>query len=130
MIRDHRKKVGKQGRSPTPADIATSGHLIQSSSKFLFFLILICLLFCNIIITGEPAHTASKEVRAPELMFLSEHVSQPLITAIILRFQLVCSAYYTALQTKNNRRSASTINPVTTKNTNNSFTPTIPITDL
>ena len=30
--------------------------------------------------TGEPTHTASKEIRAPELMFSSEHLPQLSIT--------------------------------------------------
>ena len=30
----------------------------------------VCLLFCNIAMTGEPMHTASKERIAPQLMFL------------------------------------------------------------
>ena len=34
----------------------------------LFFIALVCLLFCNIIMT-EPMHTALKEMRASELMF-------------------------------------------------------------
>ena len=33
-----------------------------------------------IIMTGEPAHTSSKERIAPELIFLSEHVPQVSIT--------------------------------------------------
>ena len=34
----------------------------------------------NIIMTGEPLHTTSKERMAPELMFSSEHVPQLSIT--------------------------------------------------
>ena len=46
LNRDRRKKVGKQGRSPTPADICTGEHLIliqsipktktKSGSKLMF----------------------------------------------------------------------------------------------
>ena len=70
--------------------------------------------------TGEPTHIASKVMMAPELMFLSERVPQAInycfesAVAITLHFQL-CSASYTAIQMKNSRRSASAINPVTTK---------------
>ena len=73
--------------------------------------------------TGEPTHTTSKERMAPELMFSSERAA---ITncfestvAITLQFQL-CSARYTALQTKNSVRIISAISPVTTENTDDS----------
>ena len=61
--------------------------------------------------TGEPTHSASKERMAPELMFSSEHATAitnyfESTVAITLRFQL-CSARYTALQTKNSKRSLS-----------------------
>ena len=99
--------------------------------------------FCNIIMTGEPTHTASKERMAPKLILSSECVPQlsntalqqsshhndscaPTInyclesaTAITLRFQLF-SACYTALQMKDSVRIVSAINPVTTENTDNS----------
>ena len=45
--------------------------------------ILICLLFCNIIMTDKPTHTASNEIRVPELMFSSEHV--PLLSITTLK---------------------------------------------
>ena len=58
--------------------------------------------------TGEPTHTASKERMAPELMVSSEHAPQLSQTAskVQWRFQL-CSARYTAPQTKNSKRSPS-----------------------
>ena len=53
--------------------------------------------------TGEPAHTASKESMVPELMFLSERVPQLYQLkgemSIMLRLQL-WSARYTVLQMK------------------------------
>ena len=42
--------------------------------------VFVCLLFCNITMTGEPTHTTSKERMAPELMFLSKRVPQVSIT--------------------------------------------------
>ena len=45
-----------------------------SNLKFLIFLILVCLFFCNIIMTGEPVLTASKGRMVPEVMFSTEHV--------------------------------------------------------
>ena len=48
----------------------TSEYLIPNSVK------LVCLFFCNVTMTGEPMHTASKERMAPELMFSSECASQ------------------------------------------------------
>ena len=75
--------------------------------------------------TGEPVHTVSKERMVPESMILSERKSQLSITdlkcevVITLSFQL-CSACYIV---KNSRKSASAINPVTTK-IDNSCTPT------
>ena len=44
--------------------------------------------FCNIIITGEPTHTASKERMAPELMLPSEHVPQLSNTASKVQWPL------------------------------------------
>ena len=41
-----------------------------------FSLHLFVYFFCNITMTGEPMHTASKEGIAPELMISSEHVPQ------------------------------------------------------
>ena len=41
-----------------------------------FSLNLFVYFFCNIIMTGEPTHTASKERMAPKLMFLSERMTQ------------------------------------------------------
>ena len=76
--------------------------------------------------TGEPAHTASKE----GIKFSSERTPRLSITdlkggvSITLRFQL-CSARYTVLQTKSSRRSASTINPVTMNNKDDSHAPSI-----
>ena len=73
--------------------------------------------------TGEPAHTASKERRVPELMFSSEYVPQLSITdsksevAITLH---LFSAHHTALQTKHSIRSTSTTTPVPTENTDDS----------
>ena len=61
--------------------------------------------------TGEPMHTASKERMAPELMSSSAPAIKNCFksaVAIILRFQL-CSARYTAPQTKNSRNASATI---------------------
>ena len=78
--------------------------------------------------TGESAHTISKERTSPDLMFLSEHAPQLLITDSKVKwplcFQLYMFSRYTMLQTKNSR-SAPAINPVTMKNTDNLHTPTI-----
>ena len=63
--------------------------------------------------TGEPTHTASKERMAPQLMFSSEHAPQLSKTAskvqwpLRFAFSYIYLARYTALQMKNNRRSAS-----------------------
>ena len=35
----------------------------------------VCLLFCNVVVTGEPTNTASKERITPELMFSSNQLS-------------------------------------------------------
>ena len=46
-----------------------------------FLIILVCLLFGNIIMTGELVHTASKERMATELMFhLNMHPNYQLLT--------------------------------------------------
>ena len=81
--------------------------------------------------TGEPAHTASKEIRVTELMFSPEQAPQLSLTdsKVNSHYALLSAMFhYTVLQIKNNRtirRSASAINPATTKNTDNSCTPTI-----
>ena len=59
---------------------------------------------------------------APELMFLSERAPQLLITAGITdsKAKWLLHIHYTVLQSNNNTRSASAINPVTTENTDDS----------
>ena len=84
-------------------------------------------LFCTFN-TGELGYTASKEIRAPESMFSSERTPQLSITYskvsshYTLLSATVCSVHYTVLH---NRRSASAINSVTRKKTDNSHAPTI-----
>ena len=74
--------------------------------------------------TDEPSHTASKEMRVPELVFSSERVSQLPTTDSKVKWPLHFAfsyiqpypACYTALQMQmKNNRSASAINSVTTK---------------
>ena len=69
-----------------------------NSEKSHFFLVLVCLLFCSTIMTGEPAHTTLEERMVPDLMFLSECVPpnyQLLIgeVAIMLCIQLYSACY-------------------------------------
>ena len=63
--------------------------------------------FCNIIMTGEPTHTTSKERMAPELMFSFEHT--PKLSIIDLKVKWLCSAI------TQRYKDASAINPVTTE---------------
>ena len=65
--------------------------------------------------TGEPAYIASEE--SITCFHLNTYPNYQLLkseVAITLHFQL-CSAHHTTLQTRNIMRSASTINPATTK---------------
>ena len=55
--------------------------------------ILDCLLFCNIIMTGEHTHTASKERMAPEVMFLLECAPQHSVENITSSFLLMHYAW-------------------------------------
>ena len=86
-----------------------------------FFLIVICLLFCNINMT---THTAPKERTVPELVSKAACVSAIInywVESEVANYTLlsatVGSACYTVLQPKNSRRSASAINPITKENT-------------
>ena len=78
-----------------------------------FFLKLVCLLFfCNIIMTGEPTHTASKERMVPELMLLSERMPQLSNTASKVQWPLRFTYSYVhpvtqCYRQKNSRRSTS-----------------------
>ena len=76
--------------------------------------------------TGEPAHIASKEKIAPELMFLSERALQLSNIDLEVKWPLRFTfSYVQPITLCYSRRSASVINPATTKNTNDSNTPTI-----
>ena len=56
-----------------------------------FSLNLFAYFFLNIIITGKPMHTASKERMAPELMFSSERAPQ------LSKLLRKCSGHYASL---------------------------------
>ena len=80
---------------------------------------LVGLLFCIIIMTAEPTHTALEEGMVPGLLFLSKRALQLSITEIAkwslcFVFSYVCSACYTVLEMKNTMRRTSAVNPVTT----------------
>ena len=63
--------------------------MIPNRLKILnFSLNLFVYFFCNIIMAGEPTHTASKERMAPELMFSPEHVPQLSNTASKVQWPL------------------------------------------
>ena len=57
----------------------------KSDLKFLIFHLFT---FCNIIMTGEPTHTTSKERMEPELMFSSERVPQLSSTDLKVKWPL------------------------------------------
>ena len=77
----------------------------KSNLKFLFFP-LTCLFtyFCNIVMTGEPTHTASKERMVPELMFLSERAPQLSKTASKVQWPLRFAFSYVRLITQHYRQ--------------------------
>ena len=83
--------------------------------KFLIFPYLVC----NIIMTGESAHTASKEMIVPGLMFPSE--CAPAIN-YLLQSEVgitLCFWYVQPVLHMKNNRSTSATNPVTMKNIDN-----------
>ena len=69
-----------------------------------FFLKLVCLLFCNIIMTGEPTHTESKERMVPELMFSSECMPHLSKTASIVQWPLRFAFSYVQPITQPNKK--------------------------
>ena len=63
------------GRPPFVSLLLSMKLKIPNLSLYLFVYF-----FCNVVMTGEPTHTVSRERMAPELMFSSERASQLSIT--------------------------------------------------